>query len=96
MVAAQPVRMAETGSFSAVARERDLRPATVAGQILQFEEPFGVHFVHCVTGRAGARECQGDSQVLPGTKTLLHLCRTDHKQVPRAAAVAAPSGPEIR
>ena len=36
------VRVVETGSFSAVARERELSQAAVARQISQLEEHFGV------------------------------------------------------
>jgi len=40
------VRVVETGSFSAVARERDLTQAAVAHQIAQLEEHFGVRLFH--------------------------------------------------
>ena len=36
------VRVVETGSFSAVARERDLTQAAVARQISQLEAHFGI------------------------------------------------------
>jgi len=39
----------ETGSFSAVARERDLSQAAVARQISQLEEHFGVRLFHRTT-----------------------------------------------
>jgi DNA-binding transcriptional LysR family regulator len=43
------VRVTETGSFSAVARERDLTQAAVAKQISQLEEHFGVRLFHRTT-----------------------------------------------
>jgi DNA-binding transcriptional LysR family regulator len=43
------VRVVETGSFSAVARERELSQAAVARQISQLEEHFGVRLLHRTT-----------------------------------------------
>jgi DNA-binding transcriptional LysR family regulator len=43
------VRVTETGSFSAVARERDLTQAAVAKQMSQLEEHFGVRLFHRTT-----------------------------------------------
>jgi DNA-binding transcriptional LysR family regulator len=43
------VRVAETGSFSAVARERELSQAAVARQVSQLEEHFGVRLFHRTT-----------------------------------------------
>jgi DNA-binding transcriptional LysR family regulator len=43
------VRVVETGSFSAVARERDLSQAAVARQISQLEEHFAVRLFHRTT-----------------------------------------------
>jgi DNA-binding transcriptional LysR family regulator len=43
------VRVVETGSFSAVARERELSQAAVARQISQLEEHFGVRLFHRTT-----------------------------------------------
>jgi DNA-binding transcriptional LysR family regulator len=43
------VRVTETGSFSAVARERDQTQAAVAKQISQLEERFGVRLFHRTT-----------------------------------------------
>jgi len=43
------VRVVDTGSFSAVARERDLTQAAVAHQIAQLEEHFGVRLFHRTT-----------------------------------------------
>src|SRR6201988_579750 len=43
------VRVVETGSFSAVARERELSQAAVARQISQLEDHFGVRLFHRTT-----------------------------------------------
>lgn len=43
------VRVVETGSFSAVAREREVSQAAVARQIAQLEEHFGVRLFHRTT-----------------------------------------------
>jgi DNA-binding transcriptional LysR family regulator len=43
------VRVTETGSFSAVARERNLTQAAVAKQVAQLEETFGVRLFHRTT-----------------------------------------------
>jgi DNA-binding transcriptional LysR family regulator len=43
------VRVVETGSFSAVARERELSQAAVARQVAQLEEHFGVRLFHRTT-----------------------------------------------
>lgn len=43
------VRVVETGSFSAVARERDISQAAVARQISRLEEHFGVRLFHRTT-----------------------------------------------
>src|SRR5215475_13165210 len=43
------VRVVETGSFSAVARERELSQAAVARQISQLEDHFGVRLLHRTT-----------------------------------------------
>jgi DNA-binding transcriptional LysR family regulator len=43
------VRVVETGSFSAVAREREISQAAVARQIAQLEEHFGVRLLHRTT-----------------------------------------------
>jgi DNA-binding transcriptional LysR family regulator len=45
------VRVVETGSFSAVARERELSQAAVARQVSQLEEHFGVRLLHRTTRR---------------------------------------------
>jgi DNA-binding transcriptional LysR family regulator len=43
------VRVVETGSFSAVARERELSQAAVARQVSQLEDHFGVRLFHRTT-----------------------------------------------
>src|ERR1700722_2610525 len=43
------VRVVETGSFSAVAREREVSQAAVARQVAQLEEHFGVRLLHRTT-----------------------------------------------
>ena len=57
------VRVVETGSFSAVARERDLTQAAVARQISQLEEHFGVRLFHRTTRKLNLTD---DGQVLLG------------------------------
>src|ERR1700730_17832630 len=57
------VRVVETGSFSAVARERDLTQAAVARQIAQLEEHFGVRLFHRTTRKLSLTD---DGQVLLG------------------------------
>ena len=43
------VRVVETGSFSAVARERDVSKAAVARQVSCLEQHFGVRLLHRTT-----------------------------------------------
>src|SRR5258708_27638533 len=57
------VRVVETGSFSAVARERDLTQAAVARQIAQLEEHFRVRLLHRTTRKL---RCSVDGQMLLG------------------------------
>jgi DNA-binding transcriptional LysR family regulator len=57
------VRVAETGSFSAVARERELSQAAVARQISQLEEHFGVRLFHRTTRKLGLTD---DGEMLLG------------------------------
>jgi DNA-binding transcriptional LysR family regulator len=57
------VRVAETGSFSAVAREREMSQAAVARQISQLEEHFGVRLFHRTTRKVSLTD---DGQVLLG------------------------------
>jgi DNA-binding transcriptional LysR family regulator len=57
------VRVVETGSFSAVAREREVSQAAVARQISQLEEHFGVRLFHRTTRKVSLTD---DGQVLLG------------------------------
>jgi DNA-binding transcriptional LysR family regulator len=57
------VRVVETGSFSAVARERDLTQAAVARQVSQLEEHFGVRLFHRTTRKLSLTD---DGQMLLG------------------------------
>jgi DNA-binding transcriptional LysR family regulator len=57
------VRVVETGSFSAVARERSLTQAAVARQIAQLEEHFGVRLFHRTTRKLSLTD---DGQMLLG------------------------------
>jgi DNA-binding transcriptional LysR family regulator len=57
------VRVVETGSFSAVARERDLTQAAVAKQIAQLEEHFGVRLFHRTTRKLSLTD---DGEMLLG------------------------------
>ena len=55
------VRVVETGSFSAVARERELSQAAVARQVAQLEEHFGVRLFHRTTRKLSLTD---DGQML--------------------------------
>src|SRR3981189_1565552 len=57
------VRVVETGSFSAVARERELSQAAVARQIAQLEEHFGVRLFHRTTRKLSLTD---DGEMLLG------------------------------
>jgi DNA-binding transcriptional LysR family regulator len=57
------VRVVETGSFSAVAREREVSQAAVARQIGQLEEHFGVRLLHRTTRKLSLTD---DGQMLLG------------------------------
>ena len=57
------VRVAETGSFSAVARERQQSQAAVARQISQLEDHFGVRLFHRTTRKLSLTD---DGQILMG------------------------------
>jgi DNA-binding transcriptional LysR family regulator len=57
------VRVVETGSFSAVARERGLTQAAVARQISQLEDHFGVRLFHRTTRKLSLTD---DGQMLLG------------------------------
>jgi DNA-binding transcriptional LysR family regulator len=56
-------RVVETGSFSAVARERELSQAAVARQISQLENHFGVRLFHRTTRKLSLTD---DGQMLLG------------------------------
>jgi DNA-binding transcriptional LysR family regulator len=55
------VRVVETGSFSAVARERELSQAAVARQVSQLEDHFGVRLFHRTTRKLSLTD---DGQML--------------------------------
>jgi len=57
------VRVVETGSFSAVARERELSQAAVARQISQLEGHFGVRLLHRTTRKLSLTD---DGEVVLG------------------------------
>src|SRR5215475_16141722 len=57
------VRVVETGSFSAVARERKLSQAAVARQVSQLEEHFGVRLLHRTTRKLSLTD---DGEMLLG------------------------------
>src|SRR5262249_18851654 len=57
------IRVVETGSFSAVARERKLSQAAVARQISQLENHFGVRLFHRTTRKLSLTD---DGQMLLG------------------------------
>jgi DNA-binding transcriptional LysR family regulator len=57
------VRVVETGSFSAVAREREVSQAAVARQISQLEHHFGVRLFHRTTRKLSLTD---DGEVLLG------------------------------
>ena len=56
-------RVVETGSFSAVARERELSQAAVARQVSQLEEHFGVRLFHRTTRKLSLTD---DGEILLG------------------------------
>src|SRR5258708_8154997 len=57
------VRVVETGSFSAVARERELSQAAVARQVSQLEGHFGVRLFHRTTRKLSLTD---DGEMLLG------------------------------
>ena len=57
------VRVVETGSFSAVARQRELSQAAVARQVSQLEEHFGVRLFHRATRKLSLTD---DGEMLLG------------------------------
>jgi DNA-binding transcriptional LysR family regulator len=63
------VRVAETGSFSAVARERHVSQSAVTRQIVLLEQHFGVRLLHRTTRRLSLT---GDGEILLGhARTVL-------------------------
>ena len=68
------VRVAETGSFSAVAREREISQSAVTRQISQLEEHFKVRLFHRTTRRLSLTD---DGEVLLGhARTVLDEVET--------------------
>ena len=61
------VRVVETGSFSAVARERALSQAAVARQVSQLEDHFEVRLFHRTTRKLSLTD---DGQMLLGLRGL--------------------------
>jgi DNA-binding transcriptional LysR family regulator len=57
------VRVVETGSFSAVARERELSQAAIARQVSQLEDHFGVRLFHRTTRKLSLTD---DGEMLLG------------------------------
>src|SRR3954447_2040835 len=57
------IRVVETGSFSAVAREREVSQSAVTRQIAQLEQHFGVRLFHRTTRRLSLTD---DGQALLG------------------------------
>src|SRR5215472_18956502 len=57
------VRVVETGSFSAVAREREVSQAAVARQVSQLEDHFGVRLFHRTTRKLSLTD---DGEMLLG------------------------------
>jgi DNA-binding transcriptional LysR family regulator len=63
------IRVAETGSFSAVARERHVSPSAVTRQIVLLEQHFGVRLLHRTTRRLSLTD---DGEMLVGhARTVL-------------------------
>jgi DNA-binding transcriptional LysR family regulator len=94
------VRVVETGSFSAVARERELSQAAVARQVSQLEEHFGVRLFHRTTRKLSLTDDGGmllglarpvlegvdASSATPSWPLGVHM---------RPATPALPSGPAL-
>ena len=76
------VRVVETGSFSAVARERELSQAAVARQVSQLEEHFGVRLFHRTTRKLSLTD---DGEMLLGLARPV-LDGVDGLEAARAAA----------
>jgi len=62
------VRVVETGSFSAVSRERDVSQAAITRQISHLEQHFGVRLFHRTTRKLSLTE---DGQILLGHARIL-------------------------
>lgn len=63
------IRVAETGSFSAVSRERDVSQTAVARQISQLEEHFGIRLFHRTTRKLSLTD-DGDTLLGHGYNLL--------------------------
>ena len=72
------VRVVETGSFSAVARERELSQAAVARQVSQLEEHFGVRLFHRTTRKLSLTD---DGEMLLGLARPYWTASMDWKQL---------------
>src|ERR1700748_2724229 len=64
------IRVVETGSFSAVAREENSSQSAVTRQIAQLEEHFGVRLFHRTTRRLSLTDAGQD--LVGGARHLLH------------------------
>src|SRR6478736_5118872 len=82
------VRVVETGSFSAVARERELSQAAVARQVSQLEEHFGVRLFHRTTRKLSLTD---DGEMLLGLARPL-LDGVDGLEAALGRQSAAPVG----
>jgi DNA-binding transcriptional LysR family regulator len=75
------VRVVETGSFSAVSRERGLSQAAIARQIAQLEQHFGVRLLHRTTRKLSLTE---DGHILLGhARTLVDAVDTMEEELGR-------------
>jgi len=75
------VRVVETGSFSAVSRERGLSQAAIARQISQLEQHFGVRLLHRTTRKLSLTD---DGHVLLGhARTLVDGVETMEAELGR-------------
>ena len=78
------VRVVETGSFSAVARERELSQAAVARQVSQLEEHFGIRLFHRTTRKLSLND---DGQMLLGlARPILDVVKAMEVAVGRQSA----------
>ena len=75
------VRVVETGSFSAVSRERGLSQAAIARQISQLEQHFGVRLLHRTTRKLSLTD---DGHILLGhARTLVDDAETMEAELGR-------------